>query len=159
MIHSTQSRLRPLLVAALLATAATATAQTTDQERRVDGYTVRWSATVTGFLPQSVVEKHQLKPSGRGILNVVVLDRMEGDEPPPTVRADVSVTATNLAEQLRTINMYPVTDDGRTSYIGTFDVHHGDVLDFNIRVRPPDREEPFTVNFERRFFLRGGAAP
>lgn len=136
-----------------IATAATA-AGPMDQEATVNGYTVRWNAAVTGFLPRSMVEKHHLASTGRGVLNVVILEPMEDGKPGDTLKADVSVTASNLAGQLRTIDMHPVTTNGRTSYLGTFDVHHGDQLDFTIRVQPPHMKQPFTVDFERRFLLR-----
>lgn len=145
-------RVLTVVSALLLAIATEATAaDSMDREAVMDGYTVRWSAAVTGFLPQPMVEKHHLGSGGRGVLNVVVLEQMEDGKPAGTVRADVSVTAYNLAGQLLTIDMQPVTANDRISYHGTFDVQYGDELDFTIRVRPPGRKQPFTVDFERRF--------
>ncbi|MDZ7750102.1 MAG: DUF4426 domain-containing protein [Gammaproteobacteria bacterium] len=156
-MHPTRAR-RILTIAPALwlamATVAIA-AGLTDMEATVDGYTIRWSTAVTGFLPRSMVEKHHLGSSGRGVLNVVILEPTEEGKAGDTVKGDVSVTAYNLASQLRTIDMHPVRINDRTSYIGTFDIHHGDELDFTIHVRPPGMEQPFTVEFERRFLLRG----
>jgi len=155
-MHPTRPR-RFLKMAPALSLAiavAAGAAGPTDQETTVDGYTVRWNAAVTGYLPRSMVEKHHLGSAGRGVLNVVILEPAQDGKPGDTLKADVSVTAYNLAGQLRTIDMDAVTTNGRTSYLGTFDVHHGDELDFTIHVRPPDMDQPFTVEFERRFLLR-----
>ena len=143
-----------LPAAALLGLALAVAVSAAEGERRVGDYTVRWSTAVTGFLPRPVVEEHHLPDDGRGVLNVVVLKDRAGNRAPPTAEAEMEVTATNLAGQLRAVPMRPVTANGRTSYLGTFDVHHGDTLTFHMHIRPAGSDRPLTVSFERRFLLR-----
>lgn len=122
-------------------------------EKELDGYTVRWGTTTTSYFPQRVIEKHGLRPSGRGVLSVVVIKDQEDPSTPSPVKAEVSAQATDRVGQTRDIEMRPVTSQGLTSYLGTFDVEDRDQLKFRIRVRPEAWDEVRTVEFQRRFFL------
>lgn len=122
-------------------------------EKELDGYTVRWGTTTTSFLPQRVIKKHGLRPSGRGVLSVVVIKDQEEPSTPTPVKAEVSAQATDRVGQTRDIEMRPVTSHGLTSYLGTFDVEDRDQLKFRIRVRPDAWDEARTVEFQRRFIL------
>lgn len=122
-------------------------------EKELDGYTVRWGTTTTSFLPHRVIKKHGLRPSGRGVLSVVVIKDQEDPSTPSPVKAEVSAQATDRVGQTRDIEMRPVTSRGLTSYLGTFDVEDRDQLKFTIRVRPDAWAEARTVEFQRRFIL------
>lgn len=65
----------------------------------------------------------------------------------------MSAHAINRLQQGRDIVMRPVTDDGLTSYIGTFVVNDQEQLTFEVRVRPQGWEERRNVEFQRRFIL------
>jgi len=148
----------PLALCALvLAMGPVPVAQTMDpgfaplvNERTIDGYTVRWNASITGFIPQTVLDEHGLEPSGRGVLNVVVL-RDDTGVPPQTVEAEVSAIVTDLLGHSHPIDMIEVEGNGRTSYFGSFDVDGREQLRFDLSVRPPG-EEAHTIEFQRRFF-------
>jgi hypothetical protein len=47
--------------------------------RSLDGYTLQWSTAATGFLPQHVIESHNLEPGGRDMPHVVVLAQPRDD--------------------------------------------------------------------------------
>lgn len=122
-------------------------------EKELNGYTVRWGTTTTSFFPRRVIEKHGLEPRGRGVLSVVVLKDQGDQSTPKPVEAEMSAHATNRLGQRRDIVMRPVTEDGLTSYIGTFAVNDQEQLTFEVRVRPQGWEEPRRVEFQRRFIL------
>lgn len=121
-------------------------------ERRIDGYVVRWNTTVTGFLPRQAVETHGLRPSGRGVLNVVVLREAAAGAPPETVAADVSARVRNLRGQIQRLDMRPIEANDRISYLGTFEVDDRDQLRFELQVHPPGGAT-LPIAFERRFLI------
>jgi hypothetical protein len=146
-----------LLIMLLALAATTALAQGVNQEpasgqHRIDGYVVRWNTTTTGFLPREVVRRHDLVPQGRGVLNVVVLEDEDPQKLPESVQAEVTAQVRNLLGQVRRIEMREVEENGRFSYLGTFDVDDGDQLRFELRVQRQG-ETPLTVAFERRFLI------
>lgn len=146
-----------LLIILLALVATTALAQGVNQEpasgqHRIDGYVVRWNTTTTGFLPREVVRKHDLVPQGRGVLNVVVLQDDDPQKLPEPVQAEVTAQVRDLLGQVRRIEMREVEENGRFSYLGTFDVDDGDQLRFELSVHRR-AGTPLDVTFERRFVI------
>lgn len=146
-----------LLLGLLALAGSAAFAQGVNQEpasgqHRIDGYVVRWNTTTTGFLPREVIRKHDLAPQGRGVLNVVVLQDDDPQKLPETVQADVTVQVRDLLGQVRQIEMREVEENGRFSYLGTFDVDGRDQLRFELTVRR-EAETPLNLTFERRFVI------
>jgi hypothetical protein len=147
-----------LLLVAVALSGSAALAQDTSLEpaageQRINGHTVRWNTTVTSFLPQQAVKTHNLRPSGRGVLNVVVLKDSEPDQLPETVAADVSAQLRNLRGQIQRLDMRRIEAHGRISYLGTFDVDDGDQLRFELSVHLPG-ETPLAIAFEQRFVIQ-----
>lgn len=118
----------------------------------LDGYRVRWNTTVTGFLPSEVIETHTLRPSGRGVLNVVILKDAPDQQPPTTVAAGVSATVTDMVGRVRPLDLREISENGRTSYLGTFDVEDGQLLRFDLQVTVPGVKTT-TFDFQRRFSI------
>jgi hypothetical protein len=119
--------------------------------RSLDGYTVQWSTAATGFLPEDVVATHNLEPSGRGMLHVVVLAKPQDEGVPVPVRALVSATVTNLLGETRDIDMREIIEHGRASYLGTFEIEDRRMLRFALRIQPPGGVAAETFHFQRRF--------
>ncbi len=118
-----------------------------------DGFTLRWGATTTNFLPPEVIDKHDLQPTGRGVLSLVLLKDLPGPDSSTPVPASVTAVAVDQAGNVRDIKMLEVTENGMTSYMGTFDVENRDHLQFEVQVRSEEWDEPRKVTFDRRFFF------
>ena len=91
-----------------------------------------------------------LKRSSRGVINVVVL---KDDGLTPTVPAEVAVAVTDPLGRTRELDMPPVTENDKTSYMGNFDVENNQTLRFEIQVSPTGAPAMRTIRFDRRFFV------
>jgi hypothetical protein len=118
----------------------------------LDGYQVRWNTTVSGFLPRETIETHTLRPEGRGVLNVVILKDSAEQQLPVTVTAEVSATVTDMVGRVRPVDLREISENNRTSYLGTFDVEDGQLLRFDLQVTVPGVETR-TFDFQRRFSI------
>lgn len=119
-------------------------------EQTINGYLVRWNSVLSDFLPPSMIKQYQLKPKGQGILNVVVLRTPDDNGMPDNVAVEISVTVTDLLGQVDKIDMRPIIQNERISYLGTFEVGKRDQLQFQLEVQPPGTPAK-TFEFVRRF--------
>ena len=120
-------------------------------EHAINGYSVHWNTTVTGFLPASVIETHGLEPSGRGVLNVVVLKKPGAGGIPATTSADISANVSGVLRRSEPIRLRRIEEHGRTSYLGTFDVEGRERLRFELQVKLPGKRTEH-IEFQGRFF-------
>jgi hypothetical protein len=125
---------------------------TADQSASSGEFTAHYSAFSTDTLQPEVAKAYQIERSSkRGMLNVAVLKKLMGTAGQP-VRAEVSVTATNLHDQTQAIPMRELNDHGAIYYIGEFAISNEETLKFNIEVKPEGSGESFTTSFAQEFF-------
>ncbi len=125
-----------------------------DQSQSFGDFTVHYNAFTTDALQPQLARAYGIKRSkSRVLLNVSVLKRVLGTTGRP-VTADVSARAINLNNQLKTITMRKVDENGGIYYLGELTVDHGETLTFILEVSPEDAGETHTIEFQQRFFTK-----
>lgn len=113
-------------------------------------YTLRANAIPSDFVPPGIAERQGIdRAPDRGVLNLVVLERRNGQQ--VTVSATVTASKHNLLGQNEEIVMLEVNENGRVSYLGTFGFDPLRNLRFTITAQPVDSVEPLRIDFEDRF--------
>ncbi|MDZ7751927.1 MAG: DUF4426 domain-containing protein [Gammaproteobacteria bacterium] len=124
-----------------------------EQSVDVGEYVIHYNALNTDNLLPQVAQSYGITRSpNRVLLNVTVLKKIMGTTGKP-VSADISATATNLNNQLYTIDMRQVDDGGAIYNLGTITVNHGDTLTFHITAVPEDTDTPYKLKFQRQFYV------
>lgn len=119
--------------------------------RDFNGYRVHYNAFNSTVIAPQIAQAYGLNRSDyRGILNITV-QRKEGQEPYPAVSADVVATGTNLANQLKRIEMRRIEEGDVVYYIGEFPVKNGEVIDFQVEVTP-EQANTYNLQFRQSFF-------
>lgn len=160
MLHtrSSTSSLAPagvLAAAALLAFAPPSLGQT--HEVRRGELTLRSSTVSSDRIDPATAARHGIEPSARtAVLNVVLL-RGNARE---TVPAEVSATARSLAGVRQEIGLREVRENGRVSYLGSYDVLPREVIDLEVKAKPLRVEKPPTLvlRWRERMWAIGDAA-
>lgn len=130
---------RILCAACMLAAAQFASAQV--HEVRSGDLTLRSSSVSSERIDPATAARHGIEPSpGTSVLNVVVM-RGSAREPVP---ARVSATARSLAGIRQEIGLREVRENGRVSYLGTYDVAPREVLDLEVKATPLASPAPAT---------------
>ncbi len=112
------------------------------------------NALGTNQLPPEVAQSAGIvRSDNRGMLNVVILKKLEAREDQPWAGA-VEVAAANLAGQFRSIDMRKVTEQDAIYYIGEFAVSNQETLVFDIDVVPEDETRRLAVRFTKQFYTR-----
>lgn len=107
------------------------------QEVRSGDLTLRSSTVSSERIDPATAARHGIEPSPTtAVLNVVLL-RGSAQEPVP---AEVSATARSLAGVRQDIGMREVRENGRVSYVGSYDVLPRGVIDLEVKAKP--RQEP-----------------
>lgn len=124
-----------------------------ERVRETDTHRVHYNAIQTSFLPEEVARTYGITRSERRILlNVAVHRKEETPEGQPrAVEAEIDASAVNINGQLKRFNMAPIHEDEAIYYIGTTRISEGETLDFDLRVRPADADEPIRIEFRRQY--------
>ncbi len=124
-----------------------------EQSVDVGEYVIHYNALNTDNLLPQVAQSYGITRSpNRVLLNITVLKKIMGTTGKP-VSADITATATNLNNQLYTIDMREVDDGGALYHLGTLTVNHGDTLTFNITAIPEGSETPYKLKFQKQFYV------
>lgn len=125
--------------------------------QQVGVYTLQSSTTNSENLSEESAKAHGIdRDPRRAVLNVVVLKN--DAELDTTVPAKVQAYATNLAGQLKKIDMRRVAVAGRISYLGSYRFAHGEVLDFTIKAKLEGSRETLSLTFRERLWVPGSPA-
>lgn len=142
--------LSALFLSAMFVTAPATAAQF----QKFGDFVVHYSTINTGFLSAKVAREYGIRRSGnRAMLNVSV-QKIGENQQQTAVDAAISVSATNLNGQLRSIPVRAIRDGDAIYYIGEFGISDEEMLDFVVGVQTPDSEEVLTVRFREQFFVR-----
>jgi hypothetical protein len=115
-------------------------------------FVIHFNALNTAHLPPDATREYGIKRSkNRGMINIAVLHKIMGTAGTP-VAAEVSATASNLAEQKRIIAFQEIREANAVYYIGDFPISHEDTLRFTVKVKPEGQAETYEVKFKQEFF-------
>lgn len=146
-----------ILAAAVLLAAAQPSLAQSHEVRRGD-FKLRSSTVSSERIDPATAARHGIEPSaGTAVLNVVLL-RGSARE---TVAAEVSATARSLSGVRQEIGLREVRENGRVSYLGSYDVLPREVVDLEVKAKPLQAQEPPTLVLrwrERMWAIDGGDA-
>lgn len=118
----------------------------------IGDYVVHFSAQTTDDLPPDVARAYNIvRSKNRAMLNVSVIRKSDNQ----SVQANVSVKATNLTGQLKTITMRKIEEPGdevAIYFIGEVSVANRETLLFDISVKPEGESTLSEVRFKRQFY-------
>lgn len=101
---------------------------------------LRGSTVSSGMIDAATAERHGIPRSPDvGVLNVL-LARSQGGTLRP-MPAQVEAEAWSLSGVRQRLAMREVRENGRVSYLGTYDFLPREVIDFRITARPEDRPD------------------
>jgi hypothetical protein len=124
----------------------------TESSRDFGTWSVHINALLTNKLTADIARQYGIARSdSRAMLNVSLV-RNEGTGGPAGMRANVSVSATNLSGQLRNLTMREIVEEAAIYYIGETAVTDGETLIFTINITP-EGEPTQTVRYMQQFFV------
>ncbi|MBG6075798.1 DUF4426 domain-containing protein [Polaromonas sp. CG_9.11] len=125
----------PRLIAALALAACAASSQAQVHETRQGDHLLRSSTVASNRIDPATAAQHGIEPAAsRAVLNVLVLRRGGAADTP--VAAAVTASMQNLAGVRRDISLREVNENGRVSYVGSYDFLPREVIDFEITALP-----------------------
>ena len=118
----------------------------------IGDYVVHFSAQTTDDLPPDVARAYNIvRSKNRAMLNVSVIRKSDNQ----SVQANVSVKATNLTGQLKTVTMRKIEEPGdevAIYFIGEVSVANRETLIFDINIKPEGASTVSEVRFKRQFY-------
>lgn len=141
----------PLIaIYAFLLTMLSFTNARAEQSVEFDGFVVHYNAINTNFLDPEIAKTYGIKRSkNRAMLTISVLKKNIGLSSLPIV-ANITATAVNPSNQIKTISMREITDGGAIYYIGEFSISDKELLSFTIGVKPDDNDKE-SFDFKQEF--------
>ncbi|MGD2166470.1 MAG: DUF4426 domain-containing protein [Gammaproteobacteria bacterium] len=123
----------------------------TESFRDFGTWSAHVNALVTDKLSAEVASQYGIaRSTSRAMLNVSVV-RNDPENGMTGMRADISVSATNLSGQLRTLTMREIVEESAIYYIGETAITNGETLIFTINITP-EGESAQTLRFMQQFF-------
>ncbi|MEO8654933.1 MAG: DUF4426 domain-containing protein [Ramlibacter sp.] len=110
---------------------------------------LRSSTVSSERIDPATASRHGIEPSpNRAVLNVVVLRGRKRE----TIPADVTAASRSLTGVRRRIDLKEVRENGRVSYVGSYEFLPKEVLDIEITAKPlrPDQSRPLKLSYRER---------
>ena len=129
-----------------------------DSERSAQfgAYTVHFSVFNSAFVPPDIAEIYQInRASNRALINISVTREDDG-KTSLGLPAEVTGTASNLLQQMRTLNFQTISEGDATYYLADLKHTNEEVFNFAISVTPEGTDTPLNVKFSRKLYLQGG---
>lgn len=115
-------------------------------------FVVHYNAQATEMLPPEVARAYGIQRSAnRAMITVSVVKKQEGSIG-QSVAAEITVNASNLTGQLKSVDTREIRESGAIYYIGEMGVANRETLIFDISVQPEGESEAFTVKFRQQFY-------
>ena len=112
-------------------------------------HVVHFSAQTTDQLSREVAQAYQIQRSPeRAMLNISVIRKPDNTP----VAADISVRTRNLTQQLKNVELRPITEQNAIYYIGETKVANRETLIFELSVRPEGVDRTSQIRFQRQFY-------
>ncbi len=146
----TNTRISLIAIYALFFSALAINTVRAEQSVEFDDFVVHYNAINTNFLDAAVAKMYGIKRSkNRAMLTVSVLKKHIGLSSLP-IQANVTATAVNPSNQIKTMSMREITDGGAIYYIGEFPISDNELLNFTIGVTP-DGSQKESFDFRQEF--------
>jgi hypothetical protein len=125
-----------------------------EQAERFGPYIAHYNTFNTNSLTPAVAKAYGItRSSNLALINVAVL-RARPEALDEAVTANVSVRATNLVGQKKTIELIEIQDQGAIYYIGTFGIRNEERINFEVRIQPTDGSAiAHTFRFHQTFYV------
>lgn len=121
-----------------------------------EGYDIHYNALNTTFLVPKVAGKYGIQRSKNRAMLMVSVRKGSGLGKylqTQAVEAEVTVQASNLVGQPKTIDMRLVPDGDAIYYIGTFPITDKETVRFTIKVEPENQGSVHEIKFKQQFFV------
>ncbi len=117
-------------------------------------YTVHYNAFNTDVLQPAMAEAYNIvRSKNRGMVIVSIIKKNESPVSQP-VRANVTLSASNLTGQFREFKVREIDEKDSIYYIAVFHVAHEEMLDFSLQVLPEGESNVNTVQFRQKFYTQ-----
>lgn len=115
-------------------------------------FVVHYNALNTDFLTPETARAYGITRSGsRAMVTISVLKRNMGVIGQP-VKAQVTIRAVNLNQQVKPLEVRELIDQGAIYYIADFKIADKEIIDFTVEVVPEGGPRE-TVTFRQQFFV------
>ncbi len=115
-------------------------------------FVVHYNAQATEMLPPDVARAYGIQRSeNRALVTVSVLRKEEGTIG-QSVAAAITIEASNLTGQLKSVQTREIEESGAIYYIGEIGVANRETLIFDISVRPEGESKSFRIKFRQQFY-------
>ena len=117
-------------------------------------YTVHYNAFNTDTLQPAMAKAYDIvRSKNRGMITISVLKKDEASIDQP-VRANITVSASNLTGQFRKFDVREVDEGSSIYYLSEFHVAHEEMLNFTLQILPEGSTKSFTVEFRQQFYTQ-----
>lgn len=125
----------------------------TESVQRFGDYEIHFNALRTTQLTPAIASEYGIVRSpNRAMLNVSVL-AYDVNGTSTAVTADVAASAINLTGQLKKVSIREIREGTAIYYIGELAIIDAETLIFTVDVAPTDGAGPFTIRFQKQFFV------
>jgi len=130
-----------------------------EQSSSFDDYVVHYNALTTDQILPAVARPYGiLRSKNRALVNISVQKKVMGT-PVHAVEAKITVIATNLNAQLKTVEMRQVSSGGDGDskaiyYIGELPIDHKESLKFDVSITPSGTDLTHQFDFQQQFFTK-----
>ncbi len=123
-----------------------------ERSKTFGDYEVFFNALATDQLTPEVARAYSITRSkARAMLNVTIRKKA-ADGTTTAVTGDITVKATNLTGQLKSLTLRQITEGDAIYYIGDLPVANREVLVFDISATPTGETAPLNVRFQQQFY-------
>ena len=128
----------------------------TESSKDFGEYVVFFNALNTDQLTPDIAREYGIvRSKSRAMLNVSV-HRKNGNGMTEAVTGTVTASATNLNGQFKSMTLREVREEAAIYYIGELAITDGEVLIYTVNAMPSDEQNPFTLRFQKQFFVEEG---
>ena len=125
----------------------------TESSQAFGNYELHFNALGTNQLTPEIAQEYGIvRNPNRVMLTLSILDT-SGDGLASAVSGSVAASAINLTGQLKNIPVREIDEGDAIYYIGETTVADSETLIFTVSATPTDEPDPFTVRFQKQFFV------
>lgn len=123
-----------------------------EQKQIERGYEVHYNAFNSSFVtPEVAAAKGIVRSKVRALVNVAVF-KLEQNGNKTAVRANIKGEASNLIQQIQTLEFKPIIEGDAIYYIGGFRFSEEERMTIELEVTPDPNQAPIKVSFNQTFY-------
>jgi len=145
-------KLKHVVVVALLLLMGLSGTAVAEKSKNIGDFVVHYNALGTEFLTPETARAYGITRSGnRAMVTISVVKGNMGVTIQP-VKAQISIRATNLNQQVKPMEVREIVDQGAIYYIADFKFADGETVDFDVEVVPEGGPRG-NIQFRQQFFV------